>query len=132
MRLMHRNKRTIWYCQYLGEEPVVDDALNETGEYRVVYSEPAPLFAVVSPASGYVRAGVSGYAHEEPYGTMVDYDKVILTEDMSCPINENSVLFLDKEPEFSEDGTPLYDYLVRRVAKALTNISIATAKVTVS
>ena len=51
---------------------------------------------------------------------------------MTCPIDENTVLFVDKEPEYDADGTPIYDYFVRRVAKSLNCISIAIAKVKTS
>ena len=61
-----------------------------------------------------------------------NYDKVIVTDDMDCPIDENSVLFVDREPETSLDGDLLYDYVVRRVSKSLNYISIAISKVRVS
>lgn len=37
---------------------------------------------------------------------------MIVTDDLSCPIDENTVLFIDKEPQYDEDGKPLYDYMV--------------------
>ena len=42
------------------------------------------------------------------------------------------MLFIDKKPQYDEDGKPLYDYQVRRVAKSLNSISYAVSKVTVS
>ena len=57
---------------------------------------------------------------------------MIVTDDLTCPIDENSVLFVDKLPEYSEDGTPLYDYVVKRVAKSLNAIAYAIQKVNVS
>jgi hypothetical protein len=57
------------------------------------------------------------------------------------------VLFIDKEPEYKEADyneataitfvestvqVPVYDYIVRRVAKSLNSISIAVSKVKVS
>ena len=50
---------------------------------------------------------------------------------MDCPIAEDTVLFVDKNPEY-KDGKPLYDYIVKRVAKSLNSISIAISKVNVS
>ena len=57
----------------------------------------------------------------------------MVTDDMSCPIDENSVLFVDRVP-VQEDGEPLntYDYVVKRVAKSLTHISYAISRVEVS
>ena len=57
---------------------------------------------------------------------------MIVTDDLSCPIDENTVLFIDKEPEYDDNGNPLYDYIVKRVAKSLNSISYAVSKVTVS
>ena len=68
----------------------------------------------------------------EQFGNFVSYDKVIITDDLKCPIDENTVLFLDKKPEYRENGTPLYDYIVKRVAKSRNFISYAVQKVSVS
>ena len=65
------------------------------------------------------------------FGNLESYDKVIITDDMDCPIDENTVLFIDKDPEF-KDGKPTFDYTVRRVAKSLNTISYAVSKVKVS
>jgi hypothetical protein len=50
------------------------------------------------------------------------------------PIDEYSVLWIDKLPQLNEDGTTdtPYDYIIQRVAKSLNSISIAVSKVTVS
>lgn len=104
------------------------------------------MYANVSPATG--------QSNTEIFGNLENYDKVIVTDDLTCPIDENSVLFIDKEPEFTEGVTidyqesetvlgddvvtpvtvsvPVYDYAVRRVAKSLNSISIAVRKVNVS
>lgn len=120
---MTRNLSSIHYCLYLGRVPLTDADGNETGEYKVQYSEPAELRCSVSPATG--------YTHVNPFGDLQSYDKVIITDNMGCPIDENTVLFIDKEPEF-EDGKPTFDYTVHRVAKSLNAISYAVSKVKVS
>ena len=103
MRTLNRNKSPFWYLLYDSKAPAKDEYGNETGEELVVYK---PAVAM--------------------------YDKVIVTDDLSCPIDENTVLFIDKEPEYDDDGNPLYDYIVKRVAKSLNSISYAVSKVTVS
>ena len=132
-----RNDTDFWFCQY---DPsirhiVVDENGNETGEIVPHYGEATPFWANVSPAAG--------AAQFEQFGNMGNYDRVIVTRDMECPINENSVLFLEKEPEYTEleteDGSggtvtyllPKYDYLVKNVAKGLDAIAIAIRKVDV-
>lgn len=146
MRTLKRNKQTIYYCLFEGKVPILDEYGNETTEYIVQFSDPVRLDANVSAAIG--------YSQTEQFGNSMDYDKVIVTGWMECPIDENSVLFIDKEPEFTEVSTnriiesttlygddtvlpetvsvPVYDYVVRRVAKSLNSISIAASKVVVS
>ena len=124
MQNLARNERLFWYCLYAGKTPLVDENGFETSEYLVSYDTPVKTFANISAATGSSQV--------ETFGTLDNYDKVISTADMTCPIDENSVLFIDKDPEFTEDGTPIYDYVVRRVAKSLNNISIAIRKVDVS
>ena len=125
MRTLKRNQRKFWYCTDTGDrEEIYDEWGNATGEYIPVYSEANEMYANVSPASG--------YAQTEQFGNLENYDKVIVTDWMDCPIDENSVLFIDKEPEYDQSNDiPLYDYTVRRVAKSLNSISIAVQKVNV-
>ena len=119
MRTAQRNKRSVWYCLYTGETEQTDSAGNYTGEVKVNYAAPVWMAANVSPATG--------QSSSEMFGNLQDYDKVIVTDWISCPIDENSVLFVDTTPtEESEKG---YDYIVRRVAKSINSLSIAISKV---
>lgn len=124
MRCMERNKRTFWYCLYDRKEPIIDEDGNETGEELIVYKPVQSLRANISAASGSSQV--------EQFGNLAGYDKVIVLDDTSCLIDENTVLFIDKEPEYDDDGKPLYDYMVKRVAKSLNSVSIAVTKVSVS
>ena len=124
MRTLRRNQSPFWYLLYDGKTPVEDEYGNETGEESVTYKPAVAMNANISAATG--------SAQVEQFGNFAGYDKVIVTDDLRCPIDENTVLFLDKEPQYDEDGKPLYDYLVRRVARSLNSISYAVSKVTVS
>lgn len=146
MKTLKRNQTPFYYCLFDGEVPIIDEYGNETGETIVTYSEPVLMKANISPATG--------MSNTEQFGNLENYDKVIVTEDLDCPIDENSVLFIDKEPEFADAvtidyqesetllgddtatpvtvQTPVYNYTVRRVAKSLNSVSIAVRKVTVS
>lgn len=124
MKLQQRNLKPIWYCLYKGKEPITDDQGYETGEYEVTYFDPVKAKVNVSPATGWSQVGM--------FGNQESYDKVIVTDDIDCPINENTVLFIDKEPQ--KDGDEYifdYDYVVKRVAKSLNSIAIAVSKVKV-
>lgn len=124
MKTLKRNQVSLWYLLYDYKEPVKNEDGNETGESQVFYKTAVQMSANVSAATG--------TAQVEQFGNLAGYDKVIVTDDLTCPIDENTVLFLDKEPEYDEDGLPLYDYLVKRVAKSLNSISYAVSKVSVS
>lgn len=124
MRLMKRNLKKVWYCLYDRKVNTVDEDGYETGEKEIVYRLAVEMECNVSPASGFAQANL--------FGNLDSYDKVLLTDDMDCPIDENTVLFVDKSPEYDKAGKPLYDYRVRRVAKSLNSIAIAVHKVAVS
>lgn len=124
MRTLLRNKRPYYYCLYQGKTPITDDYGNETSEYRVEYGAAVLAYANISAATG--------YAQTEQFGNLDNYDKVIVTDDLRCPIDENSVLFIDKAPEWDADQNPVYDYVVRRVARSLNSVSMAVSKVKVS
>lgn len=115
MKLMRRNKEVFYYCLYKGSEPNIDEYGNETGESIPQYEEPVLKRASISEASGETT--------NEMFGVNVDYDKVIITEDCTCPIDELSVLYVDKEP----DGNP--DYVVKRVSPSFNFISYAIKRV---
>lgn len=123
MKIMERNKKNFWYCLYKGKTAIKDDYGNETGEYTIEYDDPVQVSGNVSAATG--------SAQTEQFGNLVGYDKVIVIDDITCPVDENTVLFVDKEPEFEND-VPLYDYIVKRVAKSLNSVSYAISKVSVS
>ena len=139
MRALTRNKQTFSYCLLLtASAAVVDENGNRTGETIPVYADAVSFAANVSPASG--------YAQTEQFGDLTDYDHVIVTDWLDCPITESTVLFLEKAPEYRNETVqvyssasqtghttmtaklPLYDYIVRRVSKSLHSVSIAVKK----
>ena len=139
MKLLKRNLKSFYYCLYLDSEINKDEDNYETGEKRLIYAPAVKANANISVPSG--------NAYTAAFGNAAEYDKIIVTDDTNCPINENSVLFIDKEPENTDAqnneetaitvtettvSVPVYDYTVRRVAKSLNTISIAVSKVKVS
>ena len=126
MRCMNRNKVRFFYALYEGREFITDEYGNVTGEYEVKYSNPTEFRANISPAMGETLT--------RQFGDSVSYDKIIVMDIDAPPIDEYSVLWIDKLPQLNEDGTTdtPYDYIVQRVAKGLNSISIAVRKVTIS
>ncbi|MGN0558372.1 MAG: hypothetical protein ACI4IS_02860 [Acutalibacteraceae bacterium] len=121
MKCMERNKTEFYYSLYVSKESIVDEYGNKSGEYRVIYSEPIKARANISPATG--------ISQTEQFGNSSDYDKVIVIDDTSCPIDENSVLFIDKKPDKDSDGNLLFDYTIKKVARSLNSVSLAVSKV---
>lgn len=117
------NKKPFWYCLYNGSE-MIEEGGYKTGERRLLYGEPKQMSANISAAKGTSEA--------EVFGTELNYDRVIVTCDMDCPIDEQTVLFVEKEPAYDAAGNPLFDYVVKRVAKSLNVVNIAISRVEVT
>lgn len=124
MKCLKRNQTSLHYALYKGKEQITDEDGNLTGEYKVLYFDPVEMQANVSAASGASQV--------EQFGNSIQYDKVIVTDDISCHIDENTVLCVDKFPAYDANGNLLFDYIVKKVAKSLNSISFAISKVSVS
>lgn len=118
MRTLERNKQRLKYALYEGREEIKDEYGNGTGEYRVIYGDPVDVTANISAARG--------ESSTRQFGDTENYDKVIVTDDIGCPIDENSVLWIDDLESAS------HDYIVKKVAKSLNSVSYAVSKVSVS
>lgn len=116
-----RNKQTIAYALYQSKQPKLNDKGQRIGQ-EIIYSDPVAIRVSISVAKGTSSA--------ELFGTDLDYTKTIITEDMECPIDEQSVLWIDELPQ--EDGSVPYNYVVVRVGKGIDYISYAVKKVNVS
>lgn len=134
MRCMERNKMVFYYALYSERVPVVDEYGNDTGEFDVRHGNPLKCSANVSAARGETQA--------RQFGENVLYDKVIAMDNDAPPIDEYSILWIDTAPELNADGslaidddgnvkTP-HDYIVKKVAKSLNNVSFAVSKVSVT
>jgi hypothetical protein len=120
MRTQRINRTPFYYALQTGSVPNVDEDGFETGEDTPIYSNPVLYTkANISPATG--------QSNIEQFGEIQNYDKVIVTSDMSFPVDENSILWIDET-----DVSLPHDYIVKRIAKSKNVISIAVTKVKVS
>ena len=121
MRTLERNKTSFYYALYLGKEENVDADGNATGTYTILYSNPVECRGNISASSGSVQV--------EQFGNDLQYDRVIVLDDVNVLIDENSVLWVDKEVEHDKYGNPVFDYVVKKVARSLNSVSFAISKV---
>ena len=121
MLTLDRNKRSVWYALYTGVTDVTDSQGYKTGEKTKTYATPVEIKVNVSASKG--------SAITEGFGVNEDYDRTIVTHDMSCPITETTRLWVDADPT-GKTPDP-YDYRVVRVAKRINSITIAISKVEV-
>lgn len=133
MRCLERNKQTFYYALYDKKTPLKDEYGNYSSEYEVLYHKPVKLKANISAAVG--------EAVTRQFGDDLQYDRVILMEKDSAPIDEYSVLWIDRVPQLDESGelaldeggniVSPHDYIVRKVAESLNHKMIAISKVNV-
>lgn len=117
-----RNKQDFYYALYKGKE----DVLNSNGVRKgtkIVYYDAVKTRGAFSTAKGASAI--------ELFGTDLEYTQVLITEDMTCPANEHSVLWVDSKP-FDNDGNSVpYTHIVTRRAKGIDYIAYAIKKVDV-
>jgi hypothetical protein len=134
MRDLERDKQKIFYSQFLGKQPILDENGDDTGESMVTYSNPQEFRICVSTTKN--------SAENEVFGINLDYDRTMSTHDKTFPITEESILWIDKVPVLNEDGSIKYDaksnmvmpndYTVKAVgtSQKSTNALYAIKKVT--
>lgn len=118
MRGLMRNKRPIYYCNFLRTEYVEKDG-KKTGRKRTVYENVVTVYGTVSTPTG--------SAVLDMFGTDKDYDKIVVLDKTDIDINENSVLWIDVQ--YSDNVA--HDYIVRRVLKNRNFLTIGVRKVDV-
>ncbi len=118
MREMEINKQLIYYALFTGYTDMVDSNGYKTGEKTKTYSDPVPLRINVSP--------VWGNAQREGFGIDLPYSRTLSTDDLNCPIAEDSILWIG-----IATSKP-HNYYVVRKAKSLNDIVYAVREVKLS
>lgn len=121
-----QNRQLIWYAE-LGEVvDVLDEDGYKTGEKEKSYTTPQSFLIYVAPARGEATWGAFGIGD--------NYTNVMSTCDKTCPITEDSVLWVGTSP-YNDDGTRNdveHNYIVTKVARGLNSILYGIKKVEVS
>ena len=119
MRDCKKNSRKLWYSNLLGNEPVLDENGDETGDTKPVYGIPIPFMASVSPGKGNAYADV--------FGTNLDYTRSIFTT-QKLPITEESLIWCGSMPIINSDNSfdwKTADYTVAGIADGLNQLVVA-------
>lgn len=138
MRSLRKNTQPLHYATYSEEIKVYQRDENGDIIYIEVDGERIPV--EIGSAPGYntpvlfyanISAG-KGDAQADVFGSNVDYTRTISTTDMTCPIDELSLIWIESEPQYNPDGTVNADSADYKVAaypaKSLNNIVIAIKK----
>lgn len=140
MRTLNKNKQTMYYALLDKEVPVYDVDENgdiiyieidgvivpvETGDTRIVYSEPVPFKGNISMSGG--------ESQEAEFGINTsDYSAVLVVDKELLPITETSRIWYESEPQHGQDGyVDEYsaDYTVVKPAPSLNGERFVLKKV---
>jgi len=120
MRSLNRNEQTIYYALYTGDTEKTDATLY-TGEIVPSYATPVAIRASVSAARG--------TSDIDLFGVNVSYNKTIIVDDLACPIDEHSRLWIGRTPTDAYGADVPHNYEVVMVAKSLNHITYAVQQV---
>lgn len=130
MRQLERERRGVWFAEYAGKTPILDDNGMLTGEYTISYGKPQLVIPTVSP-----RSGNSWF---DGFGVGVNCDRTAIIDEIGLGITETCVMWVDVRPELDadgnlvlgEDGLPTvpYDYTIQMVAESYNFTAIAMSK----
>lgn len=120
MRSLNRNKETIYYALYSGASEEMKDGLY-TGEIVSTYATPVAIRASVSAARGTADIDI--------FGVNTSYTKSIIVDDIACPIDEHSRLWVGRAPVDANNLDVPHNYEVVQVAKSLNHIAYAVKQV---
>ena len=115
MRLLNRQKQKIKFKNLIGTQPILNEDGLRTGSKERTYTD----FKDASVSISITKSQDSF----EPFGTSLNYDFTMYTDDMNCEIDENSILWINNSTEQE------HDHIVLRKAKSLNHIIDAIRRV---
>lgn len=147
MRVLARNKKDLWYANPVSASYVTDNNNLKTGEKRQTYGNPVKVFMSMAISSGANNLGSQGIATLEPYGLVTGYTARAVTEDLNCPMGEQSRVWYGILPTHTETRTTTvngqevtetvevpnhHNYTVVRKARSLNHLIFYLKEVDVS
>ena len=98
MHVLERNKEYLWYANPTGETYATDANGYKTGEREITYVTPTKVKMSMAISSGANNLGSQGMAELERYGIATGYTHMAVTDDMDCPMGEESLVWYKIEP----------------------------------
>ena len=110
MQNLRRNQSIVYYKNYVKNVEIIDEYGNVTGSYDKEYGD----------------SGNIGTSEYQTFGRSLDYDRTLTTADMSCDIDENSILWLD-----GADTSKPHNYVVKKRSATINQIQFVVKQVNV-
>lgn len=124
MHTLARNKKTIYYATLTSKTELLDEYGNRTGQYQLNYSEPQAEAMNIRWDDGAVRL--------EGFGLNDSAKRRMVTDDMNCPIDIGTILWIGIEPTNNGNAVP-HNYVVSgSPQKSLNHIVYIVEEVNVS
>ena len=98
MRVLERNKQDLWFANPTGWAYATDGNGYKTGEKTITYGTATKARMSMAISSGANNLGSQGMATVEPYGITTGYTHRAVTEDMTCSMGEESLVWYGIEP----------------------------------
>lgn len=135
MRSLKKNQQKLWYSTYSDQiteyyrdadgniiyDEIDGEQIPRIKNERAGYNNPVSFYANISAGKG--------TAQEEVFGPDIDFTRSICTTDLSLPIDKLSLVWIESEPKYLDDGavdTDSADYKVAaKPAKGLNSLMIA-------
>lgn len=128
MHVLERNKQDLYYSNVAGKNYVVDENGFMTGEVTLAYTQPVKVKMSMAISSGANNLGSQGMAELEQYGITTGYTHRAVTDDLTCDMNEDSLVWYKITPE---NGTHA-NFRVVRKAQSLNHLIFYLKEVDVS
>ena len=100
LHTLARNKQPIYFATLASKEELVDEYGNRTGQYEPIYNAPQLAHMNIRWDNGEVRL--------EGFGLNASAKRRIVTDDMNCPIDISTIIWLGISPYETESGTVGY------------------------
>ena len=124
MRLLGRNKQTVYYCNFVSATMSGSEGIY-TGSRNKTYGD-------IKTVKAYVKTA-TGNSTTEPFGSITSKTRTVYYENDAADINDNSLLWVGINPTIvNNKPTVPHNYVVSGVAVGLNQTRVSITKVTVS